>query len=320
MTPLHHQIARLLIGTIAAVVSVGAAARAQDNWEQEERVEASRQEDLQKFQLEQQRQRLQMAYKAQFDRWYSLQIRPRVGDFDQLEMRLARRLLELDEECHLTAAQIKKLRLAGRGDVKRLKDRVNQIARTMENPHSSVEDLRAARLEMSDLDRRAGQRLFGDDSLFCKNIASTLDRDQAAALEKAICERNLIRHRTAVDLATRTLKSNLGMTDYQCDRLAELLLQEARPPKKFGAAPDVALILFQASRIPEARIRPIFSDAQWRILSRWMAIYVKGASGEKTLTKNGFVFDDAPAVSPPDHVRSVSEKNEARQVERSHRD
>ena len=320
MIPTHRQFARLLIGTIVAVVSAGAVARAQEDWEQEERVEMGRQDDLQRFQLEQQRQRLQMAYKAQFDRWYSLQIRPRVGDFDQLEMRLAGRLLELQEECHLTAAQIKKLQLAGRGDLKRFTDRVNQIARTMNDPHSSVEDLRAARLEMLDLDRRAGPRLFGDDSLLAKTLASTLDQDQAAAREMTILVRNVLRHRAAVQSAVKTLQTNLAMNDEQTKQLTELLLREARPPRRFGIAPDVSLVLFQASRIPEARIRPIFDDAQWRIISRWMAVYIRGEMGEATLKTKGFVFDDAPAVSPPGRVKSVSRKDEPRDAERSHRD
>ena len=285
-----------------AVVSAGPVARAQDDVERDDRVEAVRQQHLQKLHLEQQRQRLQMAYKAQFDHWFSSQFRPRVGARDQLELRLAGRIREIEADCHLTAAQVKKLQLAGRGDIKRFMDRVNSIASTMEGPGSSIEDLRAARLEMIDLDSRATERLFGDDSLFCKTLASTLDRDQVAAREKAFLERNIVRHRTAVGRAVKALQSNLGMNDDQCTRLTELLLREARPPRKFGDAPDVALVLFQASRIPTAEIRPIFDDAQWRIVSRWMAIYIQGASGEKTLKRNGFVFDDAPAVSPREGI------------------
>jgi hypothetical protein len=315
MTPLYYQNARLLVGTMVAIVSASAVARARDDWEQEEKVEASRQEELRKFGDEQQRQSLQMAYKAQFDRWFSSQFRPQVGARDQLEMRLKGRVRELDAECHLTAAQVKKLQLAGRGDIKRYMDRVNSIARTMEDPQSSIDDLRAARVEMRDLDSRASQRLFGDDSLFSKTLAGTLELDQVAEREKAFRERNVVRHRAAVKSAVKTLQTNLGMNDEQATRLAELLFKEARPPRKFGNAPDVALVLFQASRIPEERIRPIFDDAQWRIMSGWMAIYIRGASGEKTLMRNGFVFDDAATVSSPDRVRSVSKKNETRELE-----
>jgi hypothetical protein len=320
MTPLRHQFSRLLIGTMVAIVSAGAVACAQDDWEREEKVEASGQEDLQKFRVEQQRQRLQMAYKAQFDHWLASQFRPLGRARDLLEMRLAGRLRELEAECHLTAAQVKKLQLAGRGDIKRFMDRVDHIARVMEEPGSSVEDLRAARLEMIDLGTLAGPRLFGDDSLLCKTLGSTLDQDQAAARERALLERNAVRHRTTIDRVVKALQNNLGMNEEQESRLAELLLRETRPPRKFGNAPDVALVLFQASRIPEARIGPIFDDAQWRIMSRWMAIYVRGASGEGTLNRNGFVFDDDASVTPPDHIKPLSNKHESRKAEQSHRD
>jgi hypothetical protein len=341
---IFRRIARLLVGTTVAIVATGAIARAQadrkqeagrraaplpaltgidhaeDDWERGEAVEVSRQADLQMLLAEQQRERLQMAYKAQFDRWFSLQFRPRVGARDQLELRLAGRIRELEADCHLSTAQVKKLQLAGRGDIKRYMDRVDKIARAMEDPQSSIDDLRAARVEMRDLDSRASQRLFGDDSLFCKTLAGTLDVDQLAEREKAFRERSVVRNRAAVKSAVKTLQTNLGMNDEQTTRLAELLFKEARPPRKFGNAPDVALVLFQASRIPEGRIRPIFDDAQWRIMGRWMGIYIRGASGEKTLMRNGFVFDDAATVSSPDRVRSVSKKNETRELEQIQRD
>jgi hypothetical protein len=320
MTPLRPQIALLLMGTMAVVVLGGAAARGQDDEETEEKVEVHRPEDLQKFHTEQQRQRLQMGYKAQFDRWFSLQFRPRVGARDQLEMRLAARLRELEAECHLTHDQVKKLQLAGRGEIKRFMDRVNGIARIMEDPRSSIDNLRAARLEMIELDTRASQRLFGDDSLLGKTLKSTLDPNQAAARDEAFLLRNVVRYRRAIYAATQTIQSNLGMTDAQCALLAELLFSETRAPRRYGNAPDVALVLFQASRVPESRIKPIFDDAQWRIMSRWMGIYVRGASGEKTLKRNGFVFDDELTIEPPDRVKPVSKKNVTKDMEQSHRE
>jgi hypothetical protein len=215
---------------------------------------------------------------------------------------------------------MKKLQLAGRGDIKRFMDRVNHVASVMEEPGSSVEDLRGARLEMIDLGTLAGPRLFGDDSLLCKTLGSTLDQDQAAARERALLQRNAVRHRTAIDSAVKALQTNLGMNEEEGTRLAELLLRETRPPRKFGYGPDIALVLFQASRIPEARIRPIFDDAQWRIMSRWMAIYVRGASGEETLKRNGFVFDDVVAIRPLDGFKPESKKNETREVDETNRD
>jgi hypothetical protein len=204
MIPIRHQIARLLIGAMLTIVSAGAVTHAQDDWEREEQDAATRQEDLQKLRVEQQRQRLQMSYKAQFDRWFSSQFRHRVGALNQLEMRLAARIRELEAEYHLTGTQVKKLELAGRGDIKRYMDRFNRIAGIMENPLSTIDDLRAARVEMSQLDTRSNPSLFGEGSLLCKTLASTLDEDQSAARERALRERNAFRHRSTVNSALST--------------------------------------------------------------------------------------------------------------------
>ena len=90
--------------------------------------------------------------------------------------------------------------------------------------------------------------------------------------------------------------------------VAALLLRETRPPRRFGNAPDVALVLFQASRLPEAKLRPIFDYAQWRIVSQWMAVYINGSSGKRQLTRNGFVFEDTADDSFRDRARPESEK------------
>jgi hypothetical protein len=59
------------------------------------------------------------------------------------------------------------------------------------------------------------------------------------------------------------------------------------------------------SQISEEKTRPIFDDAQWRIVGRWTASYIRGSSGEKSLTFNGFVFDDQPDVNGADRLQSA---------------
>jgi hypothetical protein len=133
-----------------------------------------------------------------------------------------------------------------------------------------------------------------------------LDPQQSAVRQKAQIEQNRERHKAAIESATSTLQTNLGLREGQRDRLTKLLLKETRPPRKFGNAPDIALVLFQLSQISE-KARPIFDDAQWRIVSQWTASYIRGSSGEKTLRNNGFVFDDQPG--PLEKNRSVEAKN-----------
>jgi hypothetical protein len=300
MTPLRRQVAWLHVGTMLVIGITGEIAVAQDDVDVEERVEVNRDEALQNLRERQrQRLRLQAAYKSQFDLWVRTQFRTRDGARHQLEMVLARQVRTFAAECHLTADQVKKLELAGRGDIKRFMDRIDNIAKVIESPGSSAGDLQGAILEMNDLGAPVSQRLFGDRSLLCKTLAGSLDSDQAAEREKALAKRSTLRYQAAINSAIKLLRMNLGLREDQCTDLATLLLKETRAPRRFGDVPDIALVLFQASRISEEKIKPIFDDGQWLIVSRWMGRYL-----------HGFVIGDELATRPFDRVKPVSKQDE----------
>ena len=81
------------------------------------------------------------------------------------------------------------------------------------------------------------------------------------------------------------LARSLGLTDDQRRRFETLLLEETRPPSEFGTA-DYLVVMYQAARIPEARIKPIFDDLQWRVLSDELAL---ARNQERGLRKDGQV-------------------------------
>lgn len=314
MTPFAPQFVRLLVATIVVFGSSGSSARAQDDADVEDRVELQRRADVEQPAADQVRRRLQAAYKAQFDRWVTSQFRTRDGARQQLEILLTLQIRKLTAQCHLTEDQQKKLELAGRGDIKHLLDRIDHIGRTFEDRESSVDDLRLAMSEMQPLISSTRQRIFGDDSLLAKTLASTLDPQQTAAREKALAERNKELHRAAIASAVNTLRTNLGLNEEQATRLEELLAKEIRPPRRFGNAPDVALVLFQASRISEDQIRPIFDDGQWQIMRRWMSVYIKAAAGKRRLKEFGFVFDDEPAIGAGDRIEPMARKDDQKEI------
>jgi hypothetical protein len=311
----HTQVTHFLATAMAVIGLTAAAARAQDDLLADERLEIDRNDDRQRLldlarerQADAQRLRMQAAYKAQFDRWVASQFRSR----EELEMLLVGQVRKLTAQCQLREDQAKKLQLAGHGDIKRFMDRIEHVAKIMDDSTSSIDDLRAARIEIQALRIQtlrtpASERLFGEDSLLGKTLTAMLDPHQASARRAALFEQNRQRHKAAIESAAKTLQTNLNLSDRQRDRLTKLLLKETRPPRKFGTAPDVGLVLFQLSQISEEKTRPIFDDAQWRIVSRWTASYIRGSSGEKSLTFNGFVFDDQPG--PADQNKSVEAAN-----------
>ena len=88
----------------------------------------------------------------------------------------------------------------------------------------------------------------------------------------------------------------MGLTADQRHRLVAVLAEETRAPKKFGRY-DYQLVMLQASKLPEAKLRPIFSDDQWRKVRRQMD-QTRGL--ETYLKTNGFLPDDGPAGPKPD--------------------
>jgi hypothetical protein len=106
---------------------------------------------------------------------------------ERLVRLLGRRIAAVDRICHLTDRQHEKLRLAGRGDVKRLLDRAAAIAARLVNPGSvgdAEEFVQWARALADDaetlrLDLETGS--FDARSLFAKALKRTLTPEQSAA-------------------------------------------------------------------------------------------------------------------------------------------
>ncbi len=59
----------------------------------------------------------------------------------------------------------------------------------------------------------------------------------------------------------------VGLRDEQRQRLTILVLAETHLPRKNRSANDeIPILILQAIKVPEAKLRPIFDDSQWRSL------------------------------------------------------
>ena len=216
-----------------------------------------------------------------------------------LEHVLSDRLVDLKDQCDLTEPQVKKLDLAGKGDIKRFADRMASLRRKIDDPAASEDDLHAVFSECDKLKVALDAGLFGEGSLLSKALARTLSPEQAVHREQTLAQRKLERYERLVWSAAKSLQGNMGLRDSQTEQLVHQILARTRPPKKFGQVFEFALVLFQLSRIPEDTIRPIFDDRQWRALEGWLAPYRARDGGAKVLEQDGFVFEDD--ASPPNH-------------------
>jgi hypothetical protein len=237
-----------------------------------------------------------MMPRAQFDAF----VFSSVGDagaarrrFDSL---LALRVGDVERAGGLTEHQKKKLLVAGRGDIKRFFDDVDAAY----NRINLVEDNRARSREISRQVQPLQQTfirsdLFDDGSIFAKALSKTLDEGQLARYHKALLERSVFRSRAAVRAVVGTLGNDLGLSTGQQQTLVTRILEESRPPTRFGRN-DYWFVLHQAARLPEANLRPIFDKTQWQMLSSQLT----RASGMGPWLKgNGYIFGDEPASQNP---------------------
>ncbi len=210
------------------------------------------------------------------------------------------RLDEATREFRLSEAQVKKVQLAGKGDMKRFLDKVESLEQKLGDSSADEGELRAALLAVMEYGQaRSLADLFGDGSLFSKTLASTLGPEQAALQEKVRDQKRRLRYQRAIDNAVAALERNVQLTSGQTDRLASLLRAETRAPRQFGSASDRALIIFQLSRLPEGKVRPIFDDGQWKTVERLMSAYRKDDRAQNVLELHGFVFEDDTKSSIP---------------------
>jgi hypothetical protein len=304
-SPTLHRLARLLLAVAAFALAGGerrACAQADEEKEDAPPAAERRGEDV-AIDGAMQREWMRAACKPQVEQLRARALPRTPTERSPLERLLTHRITELKAQCALTDAQVKKLELAGKGDIKRFADRILDLSRKLDDSASRLEDLQAAFSDCESLKNNLNAGIFGDGSFLAKTLLKTLTPEQTARRARSLAEERQTRYERFVWKAVRTLQGNLALRDQQAERLARQLLAHSRPPREYGRVFEFAFVVFQLSRLPEDTIKPIFEDRQWRELQGWFAPY-KGGEGAQILERDGFVFDNAangaqPAVSLP---------------------
>jgi hypothetical protein len=204
-------------------------------------------------------------------------IRLRTVEVEPLRQRLDRELTQhvnrAAREFELADAQKTKLMLAGRGDIKRACDRGEAIQARLLRAVDDRDEIIRCELETADFENFLQGGVFGRESLFAKTMATTITQEQR---ENAIDRRKqdelrrredeLAGYRMAVRDAVARLTPALGLSDEQVVKLKKLLSEEIDPPVHSGES-DHAYIMYHFAKLPEAKVRPIFNNVQWRLLT-----------------------------------------------------
>jgi hypothetical protein len=97
----------------------------------------------------------------------------------RLDTLLATQISELDRAYTLTDAQKEKLRLAGRGDIKRFFDKCENVKRKFQLINQGEQNLQEINQDLRLL-REASNGLFNESSLLRKSLPNTLTSEQIA--------------------------------------------------------------------------------------------------------------------------------------------
>ena len=93
------------------------------------------------------------------------------------------------------------------------------------------------------------------------------------------------RRRATIEWFVVHIDKALGLSELQRGRLVELLANETPPPERFGQA-DFWYLMYQMTRLPEAKVKAILDEPQWRLLSRQ---FMQARGMEPWLRSNGLI-------------------------------
>jgi hypothetical protein len=231
---------------------------------------------------------------AQFDQWaFGGMGRDEVRR--RLERRLTSRVNEVDRICSLTDDQKKKLYLAGRSDIRRFFDEVDEMKQTVRDRQRDPLFVGRVFPNSRPSDALNSKDFFAEKSLLGKILKRTLGNEQFVKYEKVKGQERRARYQATLKWVVANLDTTLHLSADQHGRLAVLLAAETRPPRVFGEY-DYFGVLFQLSRLPESRVKPIFDPGQWAKLQVQLAAATRLAH---TLEERGFLPDDGVAAHAP---------------------
>jgi hypothetical protein len=220
-----------------------------------------------------------------FDQWVFGGGRNAQQGRQRLKSQVALQVEALDSICGLSDKQKAKLRLAASGDMKRFYDDVDVVRQQFLKVRRDQNAFNQIWQDIQPLQTRVNSGLFGEDSLLHKIAKRTLDAQQRAKYEEADLERRKFRYEAKVAVVLAMLESGVPLRDEQRQRFLKVLVEETQPPKKFGQY-DYYVVMHQAAKVPEGKLKPIFDDAQWRALRQQ---FRQARGMEAFLQKNGFL-------------------------------
>jgi hypothetical protein len=208
---------------------------------------------------------------AQFEQWVFQEDGNASMARRRLDSQLTWQIDSIDRASTLTEPQKIKLRLAGRGDIKRFFDRCESVKRKYQSSEHEMQNfLREIQQDIHSLRVTWQGGLFRGDSLLVKSLRNTLTGDQFARYEGIADERRAFRHRANIEKAVALLQRGVALREAQRRELITVITNETKPSRT-SDHDDYYVLLLQIGRLPEEKLKPLFGETQWKIVSWQLA-------------------------------------------------
>jgi hypothetical protein len=178
----------------------------------------------------------------------------------QMETVLENELNDIANDCFLTEGQKKKVMLAGRGDIVRFFERVDELRRKSTNKELSQQQYSQVMLDLQSLSYVPQFMSANESSLFRKALRKTMTAEQLERYRTMERSRQI----KAIEMALANfdrVSNRSKLSEANRQKFIETMLTHGRIPKTPNplASP---MVLLEAVRL-EQQIRPLFTDYQW---------------------------------------------------------
>lgn len=225
----------------------------------------------------------------QFDSWMFNRLKNETAARAAFRDRIDLEVEQLANSADLDDRQVAKIRLAGKGDIKRFFDDVNQARRkflAMGNLHQNQVN-EAYQLAMP-LAQRIGRGLFDKDSLLKKVANTTPNPQQTARLRERAEHRQKRQREIAINSYVAMLGRSIPLTSDQRGRLTEHIAESVVMDDP-GAPYASQLIAYRLSQGQTKKLQEIFDDNQWKALE---ATLDRAKGMEAVLKQQGLIDDE----------------------------
>lgn len=207
----------------------------------------------------------------QFDSWIFQNFPTAAAARKKLDQMLSLQMEDVDRTCQLTESQKKKLQLAARGDIVRFFEQVEVVRKKFLLVRKDQQKFNEIWQDISPLQVKFQAGLFSDDSFYHKTLRNMLKGEQLSKYSQVDGERRKFQYRAKAELVVAMLENALPLRDEQRQKFITLIVDETKPPRSFGQQQDYYIVMWNISKIPEKTLKPLFTEAEWKVLNQQFA-------------------------------------------------